>query len=154
MCIYRIKVKCSQTWSGYFTPCEWKWYSPLERKETYVVNLVERKGIHTQEKNRSPGSVCLSSQFAEQKVGAKKLPEKMAFSNLLVVFLACFVVVQCYPRTKFFDYGSQYGDELLDSGDTEQIALGLETPLMYYNDRHYYLYVSRFIKIHWTSAFR
>ena len=65
----------------------------------------------------------------------------MAFSNW-VLLLVCVVAVQSYPKNKFFEFGEQYGDEKLPIGNIQQMSLALSTPLVFYNEPHYYLYVS------------
>ena len=68
----------------------------------------------------------------------------MAFSNCLLL-LVCVVAVQSYPKNKFFEFGEQYGDEKLPIGNIQQMSLALSTPLVFYNEPHYYLYVSIFL---------
>ena len=67
---------------------------------------------------------------------------KMAFSTWILLLFVGVVAVQSYPRNKFFEYGVENGDKALGIGDNEQMAIALQVPLTYYNEKHYYLYVS------------
>lgn len=70
----------------------------------------------------------------------------MAFFHT-IGFVALLVSVECLTRDQMFDYGVQFGDQILDAGSDSVLEVELDHSLFFFKEKFDKVYVSYLLSL-------